>query len=151
MSLNRSMPEPLPNSINEPLTPQEPSEGEQKTPRPDYGGLVRFLVEPLLETPESLRVDCELLVGVPKVWIRMAFEDPEKGRVFGRGGRNMHAVRTILEAAAKDAGEALYLDIYGGWPSDRASSSDGPGSKTTTTPAVRNGPVRPGPKLADRS
>lgn len=151
MSLNRSMSQPLPNSINEPLTPQEPSQGAKKTPRPDYGGLVRFLVEPLLETPESLRVDCELLTGVPKVWIRMAFEDPEKGRVFGRGGRNMHAVRTILEAAAKDAGEAIYLDIYGGWPSDRASSSDGPGSKPTTSPAIKNGPVRPGPKRADRS
>ncbi len=144
------MPEPLPNSINESLTPQEASEGKEKTPSPDYGGLVRFLVEPLLETPESLQVDCELLPSVSKVWIRMAFEDPEKGRVFGRGGRNMHAVRTILEAAGNDAGESIYLDIYGGWPSDRAASSEVPGSKTTVSPAVRNGPVRSAPKLADR-
>jgi uncharacterized protein len=145
------MPEPLPNSINEPLTPQATSEGEKTTSSPDYGGLVRFLVEPLLETPDTLRVDCELLASVPKVWIRMAFEDPEKGRVFGRGGRNMHAVRTILEAAAKDAGQSIYLDIYGGWPSDRSTSSEIPASKPTVSPALRNGPVRAAPKRPDRA
>ncbi|WP_231636632.1 MULTISPECIES: KH domain-containing protein [Planktothricoides] len=86
---------------------------------PDYVGLVRFLLEPLLESAESLRVDCEKSASKPKVWIRMSFEDPEKGRVFGRGGRNIQAIRTVLAAAAETVGESIYLDIYGSGSGDR--------------------------------
>jgi len=91
---------------------------------PDYVGLVRFLLEPLLESAESLRVDCEKSASKPKVWIRMSFEDPEKGRVFGRGGRNIQAIRTVLAAAAETVGESIYLDIYGSGSGDRDRESD---------------------------
>lgn len=88
---------------------------------PDYVSLVRFLLEPLLESGDSLSVDCEKSPSKPKVLIRMAFDDPDKGRVFGRGGRNIQAIRTVLEAAAQTAGESIYLDIYGSGMSDRSS------------------------------
>lgn len=88
---------------------------------PDYVSLLRFLLEPLLESGDSLSVDCEKSPSKPKVLIRMAFDDPDKGRVFGRGGRNIQAIRTVLEAAAQTAGESIHLDIYGAGMSDRSS------------------------------
>lgn len=132
MSSNRSQPEPLPNSASAASVPLTPSGELGNDAMPDYEGLVRFLVEPFLESPESLRVDCELMESKPKAWIRVAFDDPEKGRVFGRGGRNIQAIRTVLEATAKAAGQSIYLDIYDRNSRDRPGAEDssrGKGSK----------------------
>jgi hypothetical protein len=134
MSLNKSKPVPVPKPHNQAVVTQKP----ENYVSPDYASLVRFLVEPLLESADSLRVDCEKSPSKPKVWIRMAFEDPEKGRVFGRGGRNIQAIRTVLAAAAQTAGESIYLDVYGHGTSDRDRSSERRSSK----------PPAPRPKLS---
>ncbi len=94
---------------------------QQQSASPNYAGLVEFLIGPFLETPGSLRVDCELHPRQSRVWVRLAFEDPDKGRVYGRGGRNIQAIRTTLEAVAQTAGQSLYLDIYDGEAGDRNS------------------------------
>ena len=80
--------------------------------QPNYAELVRFLVEPFLESKEALRVDCEVSPSKPRVWVRLAFETADKGRVYGRGGRNIQAIRTVLAAIAQTAGQSLYLDVY---------------------------------------
>jgi predicted RNA-binding protein YlqC (UPF0109 family) len=90
-----------------------PEPGAVATQTPNYAELVKFLVQPFLELPESLRVDCEVSHSRAKVWVRLAFEGSDKGRVFGRGGRNIQAIRTVLEAAAQAAGYTAHLDIYG--------------------------------------
>jgi predicted RNA-binding protein YlqC (UPF0109 family) len=79
---------------------------------PDYSGLVEYLVSPFLEYPDSFSVDWEQANQNRRVWVRLAFESEDKGRVYGRGGRNLQAIRTVLETAAKTAGQTLYLDIY---------------------------------------
>lgn len=84
----------------------------RKTISPDYVGLVKFLMQPFLEVPDSLEVDCEQIKQNQKVWLRVAFEASDKGKVFGRGGRNIQAIRTVLQTAAAIAGQSLYLDIY---------------------------------------
>ena len=68
---------------------------------PNYPELVRFLVEPFLDSPEDLRIDCESYANNRKVWVRLAFAGSDKGRVFGRGGRTIQAMRTVLEAAGE--------------------------------------------------
>lgn len=80
---------------------------------PDYPELVRFLVHPFLEVPEALRLDCELNPARSRVWIRLAFAGSDKGRVFGRGGRTIQAIRTVVEAAAQADNKSIYLDVYG--------------------------------------
>jgi predicted RNA-binding protein YlqC (UPF0109 family) len=95
-----------------------------KVSSPDYSELVKFLVKPFLELPESLKVDCEISQSKAKVWVRLAFEGSDKGRVFGRGGRNIQAIRTILETAALAAGYSAYLDIYGGAPQFRQDQAE---------------------------
>ncbi|MGI0482741.1 KH domain-containing protein [Geminocystis sp. CENA526] len=79
---------------------------------PDYDGLVRFLIEPLLESPELLNFDCEQISSTKRVWIRLAFEENDKGKIYGRGGRNIQALRTVLQTAAQLSGDTLYLEIY---------------------------------------
>ncbi|WP_293363258.1 MULTISPECIES: KH domain-containing protein [unclassified Microcoleus] len=109
MYLNKSEPEPTLNPA------------QQQSASPNYAGLVKFLIGSFLESPGSLRVDCELHPRQSRVWVRLAFEDPDKGRVYGRGGRNIQAIRTTLEAVAQTAGQSLYLDIYDGEAGDRNS------------------------------
>lgn len=87
---------------------------EMLSTTPDYAGLVRFLVHPFLESPDSLKVDCEMNQRQGKAWIRLAFDDPEKGRVYGRGGRNIQSIRTVLTAIAQAASHTIYLEIYDG-------------------------------------
>ncbi|MEC4805468.1 MAG: KH domain-containing protein [Jaaginema sp. PMC 1079.18] len=78
---------------------------------PDYTQLVRFLMEPLLDSPELLKIDCEVVNQGKRVWVRVAFAQTDRGRLFGRGGRNIQAIRTVLQTATPRAG-SVYLDIY---------------------------------------
>ncbi|MBE9095765.1 KH domain-containing protein [Tychonema sp. LEGE 07203] len=109
MYLNKSEPEPTLNPA------------QQQSASPNYAGLVQFLIGPFLESPGSLRVDCELHPRQSRVWVRLAFEEPDKGRVYGRGGRNIQAIRTTLEAVAQTVGQSLYLDIYDSEAGERGS------------------------------
>jgi predicted RNA-binding protein YlqC (UPF0109 family) len=104
--------------------PNDPSQSDVAAPsdevaiaapkvEPDYIELVKFLVKPFLETADALRVDCEHLAGGKRVMIRLAFDASDRGRVFGRGGRNIQAIRRIVDAAAALAGCQARLDVYG--------------------------------------
>jgi uncharacterized protein len=105
---------------------------------PDYVGLVRFLVHPFLESPESLRVDCEVAPNKPRIWIRLAFDGTDKGRVFGRGGRNIQAIRTVLQAAAQSVGQVAHLDVYGSdQAQEEARTEDKPEGRSLGKPEIK--------------
>lgn len=86
---------------------------------PDYDRLVKFLIEPFLEDSQSFYLNSEQIGDKKKVWLRVAFENSDRGKVFGRGGRNIQAIRTILNTAAALSQESIFLDIY----SDEKESS----------------------------
>lgn len=113
MFLNRSGQQP----------PSKPISHLQTTTDIDYAKLVRFLFQPLLESQDSLSVDCETSQNTARIWIRVAFEG-DKGRVFGRGGRNIQAIRTVITAAATLAGHSVYLDIYGSSAANSLAGSE---------------------------
>ncbi|ACK65993.1 RNA-binding protein (contains KH domain)-like protein [Rippkaea orientalis PCC 8801] len=127
--------------------------------RPDYLGLVQFLVSPLLEFPDSLSIDCEQANNNQRVWIRLAFEETDKGRVFGRGGRNVQAILKVLQLAAIAAGQSLYLDVYqspdGDFQETRQSRYGGGERKfvrkKTRSSSSSSRPAAPAPKLSVRS
>ena len=79
---------------------------------PNYLELVKFMIEPFLEDPASLRLDIERCQENQRLWVRVAFDDADKGKVYGRGGRNLQAIRTTLEMAAASVGRSLYLEVY---------------------------------------
>lgn len=115
MSSSKSTPPPTPNT-------------------PDYVALTRFLVEPFLDAPDALRVSCEVATSKPKVWLRLAFDDGDRPRVFGRGGRNLNAIRTTLVAIAQIAGQSLSLEVYGSTPTSDPAASETATSDTGDRP-----------------
>jgi hypothetical protein len=99
-----------------------PSTGESNA-SPDFIGLARFLLQPLLDESQSLAIDCEQIESTQKIWVRVAFSGRDKGRVFGRGGRNLQAIRTVLATAAGLIGKSLHFEVYSG--QDTKPSRDG--------------------------
>lgn len=120
MFLNSSVPQPTLKPTSQSVTAKEL----------DYAGLVKFLIQPFLESPDSLSVDCEFFASTSRVWIRVAFEGEDKGRVFGRGGRNIQSIRTVITAAAALAGYSVYLDIYGSQAFNSMSGMEEAGTRS---------------------
>lgn len=117
----------------------------ENKPTPDYMGLLRFLMEPFLEPSESLSIDCETINQNQKVWIRVAIDTANKGHIYGRGGRNLMAIRTVLAATGAIAGQSIYLDVYGS-ESDQQNHSGNrikkaPESKPMPKPKLSQDPV----------
>lgn len=81
--------------------------------KPDYEGLVSYLMKPFLDSPEALKTDVERLADKQRVLLRVAFSEADRGRMFGRGGRNIQAIRTVLQATAALCDEKVALDVYG--------------------------------------
>ncbi|MDP5338581.1 MAG: KH domain-containing protein [Nodularia sp. (in: cyanobacteria)] len=129
MFLNRSVPQPHLNAgIGSPNA------------SPNYVGLVKFLMQPFLESPETLSIDCEISHTLKRVWIRIAFESQDKGKVFGRGGRNIQAIRTVIAAAAEVAGQSVYLDMYGSNGLGREGMSSDDDQQERSPSAMRGAP-----------
>lgn len=105
---------------------------------PNYSALIKFLVIPFLESPDSLKVDSEVSPRTSRVLIRMAVEGEDKGRVFGRGGRNIQAIRTVVQAVAQASGHMAHLDIYG----SQSTGRDNGGEDRAHSPS-RSSPRRP--------
>lgn len=85
-----------------------------KRTQSEYEALARFLMDPFLDKPEVLKFHSETLAGGKKLWLRAAFDEAEdKGRVFGRGGRNIKAVRTVIAATAKLSDMTVNLSVFG--------------------------------------
>ncbi|HBC40442.1 MAG: KH domain-containing protein [Pseudanabaena sp.] len=89
---------------------------------PDYNALISFLLKPLLTYPEALRVDFESNSKSDRVWIRVAFNPEDRGRVFGKGGRTIQAVRTVVMTAAQEFGHSARFEVFD--PTPNATSDD---------------------------
>jgi uncharacterized protein len=126
--------------------------GDQIAGSPDYEQLARFLIEPFLENPQSLKINSELNPQSKKIWLRVAFDKSDRGKVFGRGGRNIQAIRTTIQTAATASGESVFLDIYSDEPPQvddssgrRERSSSGGGNNRK-----RQSPSKPAPKITKK-
>ncbi|MEM1309000.1 MAG: KH domain-containing protein [Cyanobacteria bacterium P01_H01_bin.153] len=100
------------------------------TGKPDYEGLVSYLMKPFLDSPDDLKIDIERLGDKHRVLLRVAFAEADRGRMFGRGGRNIQAIRTVLQTTAALYDERASLDVYGeSAHQSRSGSDDESGSK----------------------
>lgn len=105
----------------------------------EYEALARFLMNPFLDQPDLLKFHSETLAGGKKLWLRAAFsEDEDKGRVFGRGGRNIKAVRSVLMAAANRSDMIVNLSVFGEPGPERSERSDRRGGRSSS-PRGRGG------------
>ena len=75
----------------------------------NYKELVEFIVKHLVTQPDTVEVECGEEDGGSKILIRVAHEDV--GRVIGKRGATINAIRLLAKAAAVKAGERVDVDI----------------------------------------
>lgn len=130
-----------------------PNKTEPGNDRPanshDYEKLVRFLIEPFLENPQTLSVDSEVNRSNGKIWLRVAFDKSDRGKVFGRGGRTIQAIRTAVQTSAIAHNESVFLDIYNDEPSEN-NDFGGRRGRSDSNNRRRKSPAKPAPKIAKK-
>ena len=75
----------------------------------NYKELVEFIVKYLVTQPEVVSVESSDSEGGVKVMIKVAHEDV--GRIIGKRGATINAIRLLAKAAAVKAGERVDVDI----------------------------------------
>lgn len=75
----------------------------------NYKELVEFIVKYLVTQPDAISVESSEEEGGIKVMIRVAHEDV--GRIIGKRGATINAIRLLAKAAAVKAGERVDVDI----------------------------------------
>lgn len=71
--------------------------------------LCRFLVTSLVEDPDAVRIDRIETERVDIFLLKVAKED--RGRVLGKGGRTIGALRTALDAVASYIDREVVVEI----------------------------------------
>ena len=74
-----------------------------------YVELVEYVVKSLVDDPESVSV--EETRQSDQVLLELRVAEPDMGRVIGKGGRVINAVRSIVQIAAAKKGERISLEI----------------------------------------
>jgi uncharacterized protein len=113
---------------------------------PDYEQLVKFLFQPFLSEPDAIGVDCEYTIDRQRIWLRVAVATPDRDTAFGRGGRNIQAIGTVLHAAATAVGQSIYLDVYGHTSNSRQMDSSDSGDAPREN---RSSGIKPTRRSAD--
>ena len=124
--------------------------GGQTAGSPDYEQLARFLIEPFLENPKSLSLNSEVNSQSKKIWLRVAFDKSDRGKVFGRGGRNIQAIRIAIQTAASAHGETVFLDIYSDEPPKEDSGRRERSSGNSGNHRKRRSAPKPAPKISKK-
>jgi predicted RNA-binding protein YlqC (UPF0109 family) len=72
--------------------------------------LLEYLARSLVDRPEKVRVD-----GFDEddgtIVLELHVADDEAGKVIGRGGRTVAALRTVMKAAAARDGNRVLVDV----------------------------------------
>lgn len=77
----------------------------------DTAGLVRYLVESLVDVPESVEIACTESEDV--IRFEITLDPTDVGKVIGRGGRIIKAIRTLARAAGSTEGRQVEVDVLG--------------------------------------
>jgi predicted RNA-binding protein YlqC (UPF0109 family) len=75
----------------------------------NYNELVEFIAKHLVTQPELVNVESSESENGTKIMIRVAHDDV--GRIIGKRGATINAIRLLAKAAAVKAGERVDVDI----------------------------------------
>lgn len=75
----------------------------------DTEGLVRYLVTSLVDTPEAASI--ERVDEGSTVTFKVSLDPSDVGKVIGRGGRIIKAIRTLARAAGSTEGLQVEVDV----------------------------------------
>ena len=102
---------------------------------PDYHALINFLLKPLLSHPDALRVDFESGKS-DRLWVRVAFDPEDRGIVFGKGGRTVQAIRTVVMATAQEAGQSVRFEVFDPTPNAESEHHQAPSEAIAERPRI---------------
>ena len=71
--------------------------------------LLAYLARELVDEPEAVRVETEEREGALVLRLHVAPDDV--GKVIGRGGRTVNALRTVVRAAGTGEGRRVLVDV----------------------------------------
>lgn len=71
--------------------------------------LVEYMASSLVDDPESVRV--REIEGSSGTVLELTVADGDMGRVIGRRGRVVNAMRTLVDVVARKKGERIMLEI----------------------------------------
>lgn len=77
----------------------------------DTDGLVRFLIESLVDNPGDVKITRSESDDLLRYEIELHPDDV--GKVIGRGGRIIKAIRTLARAAGSTEGLRVDVDVVG--------------------------------------
>lgn len=77
----------------------------------DTESLVRHLVESLVDVPEAVVVQTE--ESGDTIMFKVTLDPSDVGKVIGRGGRIIKAIRVLARAAGSTEGRQVEVDIEG--------------------------------------
>lgn len=87
-----------------------PRPGPPTGPPIDYKALVEFVARTLAEKPDEVMVDMvDRPGGALAIKIKMADEDV--GRLIGKAGRNIEALRTLVRVASLRERRRVFVDL----------------------------------------
>lgn len=91
------------------LRPQAPSAG----PAVDYRALVEFIARSVADKPDQVDVQAvDRGRGTLAIKVKMADED--MGRLIGKAGRNIEALRTLVRVASLRERRRVFVDLATG-------------------------------------
>lgn len=71
--------------------------------------LLVLLVRPLVDEPD--RVEVEATESDSRVDLELTVAPDDVGRVIGRGGRTIRAIRTVVKAASVKVGKRVNVEV----------------------------------------
>jgi hypothetical protein len=71
--------------------------------------VLKFIVERIVDEPEKIAIGATEDDRGPVLLLRVA--DDDRGKIIGRQGRIVHAIRTIVKAASVGTGEKVNVEI----------------------------------------
>lgn len=77
----------------------------------DTEALVSYLVKSLVESPDSVHIDKSENDGVTR--FELTLDPDDVGKIIGRQGRIIKAIRTLARAAGSTAGIEVEVDVIG--------------------------------------
>jgi len=84
--------------------------GPPSGPAVDYRALVEFVARSMAEKPDEVQVQAiDRPGGAIAIKIRMADED--MGRLIGKSGRNIEALRTLVRVASLREHRRVFVDL----------------------------------------
>ena len=74
-----------------------------------YQELAEYIIKGLVDYPDQVAIETSQERGQVIIQIRVA--EGDAGRVIGKQGRVINAIRTLLEAHADNRGDRISLDL----------------------------------------